>query len=272
MRLEPQQEENLIKQAQMGSQEAFDCLYKAYQKAVLGYIKGQVENESDAEDICQETWIWLYKRINDYNSSKGRFYTFIINFAGLLLRRYFSRQKGYRQNITLFTDSHISSLDMLDNLYKQQSDIFRTLQEDLLVLQEEKAEKIKNYNLLMEITFREGGPPHQLIVFGFSELIFPLEEKINDKSNRKSGYPHKVVEQLSNTILTELGNELEKRYIKYSGLPPNQVSDCLKPLRNNLGKKVEEIVVGTGKQDNLKIYLDEKIVDTLLKIYYGKNQ
>jgi RNA polymerase sigma-70 factor (ECF subfamily) len=40
-----------------------------------------VRNREEAEDVLQDVFVKIWKNIDSYNDSKGRFYTWILNIA-----------------------------------------------------------------------------------------------------------------------------------------------------------------------------------------------
>lgn len=60
---------------------ALQQLYKMYAPALFGIIKRIVKFDEVAEDVLQDTFVKIWKSINLYDSSKGRFFTWIANVA-----------------------------------------------------------------------------------------------------------------------------------------------------------------------------------------------
>ena len=60
---------------------AFTHLYDMYHKSLFSVINVLVKNREEAEDVLQEVFIKIWKNIDSYNESKGRFYTWILNIA-----------------------------------------------------------------------------------------------------------------------------------------------------------------------------------------------
>lgn len=60
---------------------AFTILYEMYSKNVFGVIYNLMNDKEEAEDVLQEVFIKIWKNIDSYNESKGRFYTWIVNIA-----------------------------------------------------------------------------------------------------------------------------------------------------------------------------------------------
>ncbi|KIO52456.1 RNA polymerase sigma factor [Flavobacterium hibernum] len=60
---------------------AFTHLYDMYAKSLFSVINVLVKNREEAEDVLQEVFVKIWKNIDSYNESKGRFYTWILNIA-----------------------------------------------------------------------------------------------------------------------------------------------------------------------------------------------
>ncbi|MBC5862906.1 sigma-70 family RNA polymerase sigma factor [Flavobacterium sp. K77] len=60
---------------------AFTHLYDMYSKSLFSVINVLVKNREEAEDVLQEVFVKIWKNIDSYNESKGRFYTWILNIA-----------------------------------------------------------------------------------------------------------------------------------------------------------------------------------------------
>ena len=60
---------------------AFTILYEMYSKNVFGVIYNLMNDKEEAEDVLQEVFVKIWKNIDSYNESKGRFYTWIVNIA-----------------------------------------------------------------------------------------------------------------------------------------------------------------------------------------------
>lgn len=60
---------------------AFTTLYDMYSKSLFGVITNLIKEQEEAEDVLQEVFVKIWKNIESYNESKGRFYTWILNIA-----------------------------------------------------------------------------------------------------------------------------------------------------------------------------------------------
>jgi RNA polymerase sigma-70 factor (ECF subfamily) len=60
---------------------AFTTLYNMYSKSLFGVISNLIREQEEAEDVLQEVFVKIWKNIESYNETKGRFYTWILNIA-----------------------------------------------------------------------------------------------------------------------------------------------------------------------------------------------
>jgi RNA polymerase sigma-70 factor, ECF subfamily len=60
---------------------AFTVLYDMYSKNLYGVIYNLIRDREEAEDVLQEVFVKIWKNIETYNESKGRFFTWILNIA-----------------------------------------------------------------------------------------------------------------------------------------------------------------------------------------------
>lgn len=60
---------------------AFTLLYDMYSKNLYGVIYNLIKDKEEAEDVLQEVFVKIWKNIETYNETKGRFFTWILNIA-----------------------------------------------------------------------------------------------------------------------------------------------------------------------------------------------
>lgn len=71
----------LVSQFQKKDIAAFEKLHTMYAENICGVINTIVKNEALAQEICQDVFIKIWNKSDSYNSSKGRFFTWILNIA-----------------------------------------------------------------------------------------------------------------------------------------------------------------------------------------------
>jgi RNA polymerase sigma factor (sigma-70 family) len=62
-------------------QSSLDYLYDHYSSAMYGIIFRIVKNEDVAEEVMQDVFLKIWDKIDAYDSSKGRLFTWMLNIA-----------------------------------------------------------------------------------------------------------------------------------------------------------------------------------------------
>ena len=74
-------EQELVTLLQQQSENAFSYLYDNYSAALLGIINSIVQEKESANDVLQEVFVNIWKKISSYDPSKGRLFTWMLNVA-----------------------------------------------------------------------------------------------------------------------------------------------------------------------------------------------
>jgi RNA polymerase sigma-70 factor (ECF subfamily) len=74
-------EEQLVALLRSGSREGFNYLYANYSSVLYGTILKIVHDEETAQDVLQDAFVKIWNNIAQYDSSKGRIYTWILNIS-----------------------------------------------------------------------------------------------------------------------------------------------------------------------------------------------
>ena len=74
-------EEQLIYLLKNRDKTAFAYLYDNYSSALFGVIYKMLENRELAEDLLQEVFIKIWNNFSNYNSLKGRLFTWMLNIT-----------------------------------------------------------------------------------------------------------------------------------------------------------------------------------------------
>ncbi len=74
-------EEQLVALLRSGSREGFNYLYKNYSNVLYGTILKIVHDEETAQDVMQEAFVKIWHNIGQYDSGKGRIYTWMLNIC-----------------------------------------------------------------------------------------------------------------------------------------------------------------------------------------------
>ncbi|HPH86646.1 MAG TPA: sigma-70 family RNA polymerase sigma factor, partial [Ferruginibacter sp.] len=98
-------EEELISRLKEREQQAFSYLYDHYAGALNGIICRMVEDPQLAEDILQEAFLKVWNNFAQYDSSKGRLFTWMINITRNLTIDTL-RSKGYKKQRQISKDEN----------------------------------------------------------------------------------------------------------------------------------------------------------------------
>lgn len=71
----------LISQFQNKNESAFEKLYDMYSDSMHGIIYNIVRDHNIAEEVMQDVFIKAWHKSDSYDSSKGRFFTWLLNIA-----------------------------------------------------------------------------------------------------------------------------------------------------------------------------------------------
>ena len=89
-------EEELVYLLRNRDQSAFSYLYDNYSGALFGVIYKILEDKELAEDILQEAFVKIWNNFSNYDSVKGRLFTWMLNITRNLTIDTI-RSKGYRK-------------------------------------------------------------------------------------------------------------------------------------------------------------------------------
>lgn len=73
--------EELITRFQQKDTFAFERLHTMYAENICGVINTIVKDDNLAQEICQDVFVKVWNSAMSYKSSKGRFFTWIVNIA-----------------------------------------------------------------------------------------------------------------------------------------------------------------------------------------------
>ncbi|MDQ2775808.1 MAG: RNA polymerase sigma factor [Acidobacteriota bacterium] len=73
-------ESALVAQAKAGNMESFSDLVKHYDRRIFRMAKQITQNDDDAEDVLQETFLKAYTHLDDFQGN-SKFYTWLVRIA-----------------------------------------------------------------------------------------------------------------------------------------------------------------------------------------------
>jgi RNA polymerase sigma-70 factor (ECF subfamily) len=74
-------EQELVALLQQRNDLSFSYLYDNYSGALLGVIGGVVSDQEIARDVLQEVFVNIWRKIESYDPTKGRLFTWMMNVA-----------------------------------------------------------------------------------------------------------------------------------------------------------------------------------------------
>lgn len=74
-------EEQLVIGLKAGNKKSIEQLYNGYSSALYGIITRIVKFDEIAEDVLQDTFVKIWKNIDQYDATKGRLFTWMVNLA-----------------------------------------------------------------------------------------------------------------------------------------------------------------------------------------------
>jgi RNA polymerase sigma factor (sigma-70 family) len=74
-------EEELVSQLKQQDEQAFSYLYDNYAGALYGLVRQIVPDKELSNDVLQEVFVNIWKKIDTYDSTKGRLFTWMLNIA-----------------------------------------------------------------------------------------------------------------------------------------------------------------------------------------------
>lgn len=129
---------------------AFSYLYDHYSGALYSVIRQVVQDSETSNDVLQEAFVNIWRRIDQYDESKGRLFTWMLNVArNAAIDK--TRSKGFQQSQRQFSlvDGEMVHLPVMPGV----DDI--GLKKVLLKLKEE-------HRLLIDLSYYQGYTHEQI--------------------------------------------------------------------------------------------------------------
>jgi len=108
--------EELVKKFQQKDERAFETLYNMYSESMHGVIYNIVRDHNIAQEVMQDVFVKAWHKAESYNSSKGRFFTWILNISrNAAIDK--TRSKSFKNNSkNLNADYFVDIIPTQDNL------------------------------------------------------------------------------------------------------------------------------------------------------------
>lgn len=103
-------ETELVQFLKQGDESAFNYLYENYSGTLYKVIYQIVPANEEAEDILQKVFVNIWTKIDGYDQSKGRLFTWILNIArNAAIDSLRSRDYQYKKKVTNFAPEEIGN-------------------------------------------------------------------------------------------------------------------------------------------------------------------
>lgn len=114
----PYTESELVELLKLKNQRAYNYLYDNYSAAIYGVICKVISDTDEAADVMQEAFIKIWKHIGQYDTSKGRLFTWMIKIARNLAIDYArsSRSRNNNKTETLTEATPLAVGDYTDHI------------------------------------------------------------------------------------------------------------------------------------------------------------
>jgi RNA polymerase sigma-70 factor, ECF subfamily len=141
-------EEELVSLLKNKDQKGFNILYNNYSGALFGVINKIVQSNDDANDLLQDTFLKIWRNIDNYDASKGSIFTWMMNIArNLAIDRVRSAD---------FRDSS-QNISMEDNVIYQIDNEYQVVQDIDAIGLQKVVEKLRpEYKQLIDLVYYKG--------------------------------------------------------------------------------------------------------------------
>ena len=108
--------DNLIVRFKEKDPTAFDQLHGMYAENICGVINTIVRDPERAQELCQDVFVKIWHNAESYDSSKGRFFTWILNIARNTAIDEVRSKSHKNQKKNLHVDFFVGILEGQDNM------------------------------------------------------------------------------------------------------------------------------------------------------------
>ncbi|WP_435622786.1 RNA polymerase sigma factor [Flagellimonas sp.] len=101
----------LIQNFQKKDVAAFEKLYTMYSENICGVINVILKDPERSKEVCQDVFVKIWNNSESYNSSKGRFFTWVLNIARNAAIDELRSKSNKEQKRNLSIDSFVGILE-----------------------------------------------------------------------------------------------------------------------------------------------------------------
>ncbi|GMN04741.1 sigma-70 family RNA polymerase sigma factor [Croceitalea sp. MTPC5] len=113
--------DTLVSQFQQKDKSAFETLYSMYAENICGVIHVIIKDQERAQELCHDVFMKIWDKSATYDTSKGRFFTWILNIARntaideLRSKAYKNQKKNLQMDsfVGILTPEHEMNIDTI---------------------------------------------------------------------------------------------------------------------------------------------------------------
>ncbi len=214
------------------SRATFRTFCEAHSKDLPNFIRTRMRADNqEAEDIAQDTWRMVLKKLPTYDPSRSSLPAFLKFWAGVMILRYLYEKRRDAELLITFTDllRRFPDLEAEPELDKVLAYVKATSLHD--VVDPEALELV--FFQMQKILLSLPQPPYQTL----SALLVL-------RFGKKPGW---LAEKVSRTSLRRLARKVEDWCVTGCGLPEDEVRACFQSLWAQMAKKFEDAVKALKK-------------------------
>lgn len=140
-------EPELVTLLQQKDRPAFEYFYDNYSTALSGIIGRMVDDQALKEDILQEAFLKIWNNFHQYDTSKGKLFTWIANLTRNLTIDTL-RSKGYKKQQKISTNEN-SVITQADKSYTSE-------QHDTIGLRKTVSELKPDHKIIIDLAYFNG--------------------------------------------------------------------------------------------------------------------
>lgn len=225
-------EASLIERVLGGDREAFNQLVLRYNESLVGYLSTFNSTRSDADDVAQKVWLWIWTHRARYDPAKGKtFYDWVRGIARNVRRR----PKLNRP---------IEQPGIPDNVDTEGTPVAHGAPKQTpvtILIEEERLHQLHlAYSELFRLLFRCGGYPHEQLGYALAKLIYGRQSNRTiegDAVAADTEYGMVELEQLAKLFCEEYQAAMGLRTSAWPVFP----GEDLRPLQIRLTYTVQEM-------------------------------
>jgi RNA polymerase sigma-70 factor (ECF subfamily) len=120
-------EESLVKGLKNRDSSAINILYERYSAALYGVISRIINDDHLAEDVLQESFVKIWKNVDEYDLNRGRLFTWMLNICrNSAIDK--MRSKGYKTAMKTQSDETV--------LYENPTKIYDSVKPETIGIRE----------------------------------------------------------------------------------------------------------------------------------------